>query len=183
MAAPDDTTPRSPSDDAQPSGPPPDGSDGPRRLRRRIADRWNSVAPVVGKAGLAVGSFVAIEVVRRVLASASTQAAAAATVEEEETEPLTRRCTNHAGGYFVCGHQPCQKKVNPTIMGHDCCGRCWPGRNCLSAAQRDYDGPGSFTHNYFETSLRPGICDVCEEPPEAHLWVYDTIHGDRYPRT
>ncbi|MFI0048146.1 hypothetical protein ACH4M7_34695 [Streptomyces sp. NPDC017249] len=100
-------------------------------------------------------------------------------VEEEDTEPPTRRWTNHAGGYCVCSHQGCGKKVNPTVFGHDCCGRCRSGRNCLTAAQRDYDGPGGFAHNYFEVLLRPGVCEVCGEPPEAHPWVFDTLTGQR----
>ncbi|MEV6808419.1 hypothetical protein [Streptomyces sp. NPDC051132] len=69
--------------------------------------------------------------------------------------------------------------MNPTVFGHDCCGRCRPGRNCLTAAQRDYDGPGGFAHNYFEVLLRPGVCEVCGEPPEAHPWVFDTLTGQR----
>jgi hypothetical protein len=76
--------------------------------------------------------------------------------------------TNHAGGYFVCSHMGCSKKVNSTITDHDCCGRCSQGRDCLTAAQHDYDGPGSFAHTYFEALLRPGVCDTCGEPPEAH---------------
>src|SRR5699024_215173 len=39
--------------------------------------------------------------------------------------------TNHAGGYTVCSHVGCSKKVNPTISSHDCCGRCSAGRSCL----------------------------------------------------
>ncbi|MFE7712686.1 hypothetical protein ACFU6I_44765 [Streptomyces sp. NPDC057486] len=73
-----------------------------------------------------------------------------------------------SNGYWLCSHSGCSKKVNPTITDHGCCGRCWPGRDCLSAAQRDYDGPGSFAHTYFEGLLRPGVCTVCGEPPEAH---------------
>jgi hypothetical protein len=38
----------------------------------------------------------------------------------------------------------------------------------MTAAQHDYSGPGSFAHTYFEALLRPGICDTCGEPPEAH---------------
>ncbi|MEU5610503.1 hypothetical protein AB0H03_17510 [Streptomyces sparsogenes] len=73
-----------------------------------------------------------------------------------------------SNGYWTCSHSGCSKKVNPTITDHGCCGRCSPGRDCLSAAQRDYDGPGSFAHTYFEGLLRTGVCTVCGEPPEAH---------------
>lgn len=76
--------------------------------------------------------------------------------------------TNHAGGYFGCSHANCAKKANPTVTDHDCCGRCRRGRDCLRAAQRDYKGPGAFSHSYFETLLRPGVCDTCGEPLGAH---------------
>src|SRR2546426_10815356 len=49
-----------------------------------------------------------------------TRATAADVVEEEDTDPPTRWWTNHAGGYYVCSHQGCSKKVNPIIFGHDC---------------------------------------------------------------
>ena len=64
------------------------------------------------------------------------------------TDRTGRSWTNHAGGYFVCRHMGCSKKVNPTIPDHDCCGRCRRGRDCLRDAQRNYDGPGSFAHTY-----------------------------------
>ena len=80
----------------------------------------------------------------------------------------TRMWTNHAGGYVVCSHVGCQKKAASTISGHDCCGRCNEGRNCMRQALVDYDGPGSFPHGYFETVLEPGTCNVCGEPPESH---------------
>ncbi len=85
------------------------------------------------------------------------------------TDRTGRSWTNHAGGYFVCGHMGCSKKVNPTIADHDCCGRCRRGRDCLRDAQRNYDGPGSFAHTYWEPLIRPrGVCGTCGEPPEAH---------------
>lgn len=178
MAVPDDTTSRSLSGDPQPSDPPREGSDEERPLRQRIADRWNRLGPV-GKAGVILISGMAVAVVGGFFALSNTRATAAAAVEEEDTDQPVRLWTNHAGGYCVCSHQGCSKKVNPTIIGHDCCGRCWPGRDCLRAAQRDYDGPGGFAHNYFEVLLRPGVCDVCGELPEAHPWVFDSIHGER----
>ncbi|ACZ83286.1 hypothetical protein Aros01_08771 [Streptosporangium roseum] len=46
--------------------------------------------------------------------------------------------------------------MKPPITDHDCCGRCRRGWDCLSAAQRDYDGPGNFAHTYFaEMFLNP----------------------------
>lgn len=147
-------------------------------MRQRLADRWNRLGPV-GKAGVIVIGGVAAAVAGSLLTSSSPRATGADVVEEEDTEPPTRRWTNHAGGYCVCSHQGCSKKVNPTVFGHDCCGRCRSGRNCLTAAQRDYDGPGGFAHNYFEVLLRPGVCEVCGEPPEAHPWVFDTLTGQR----
>ncbi|MEW2290225.1 hypothetical protein [Streptomyces sp. NPDC047841] len=176
MAAPDGTTPRSQSGDHQPSDPPSEDGDERKPLHRRIAD---GLAPV-GKAGLILLGLVATVAVSRALTPSNT---AATKTEEEDTDPPNRWWTHHAGGYYECGHQGCRKKVDPTIMTHDCCGRCRAGRNCLSAAQRDYDGPGGFAHNYFEVQVRPGVCDVCDEPPEAHLWVFDFHHGDRYVRT
>jgi hypothetical protein len=79
-----------------------------------------------------------------------------------------RSWTNHAGGYFVCSHMGCSKKANSTVTDHDCCGRCRRGRDCLSDAINNYDGPGSFAHTYWEAILRPGVCATCDEPPEAH---------------
>lgn len=179
MAVPDDTTSRSLSDAPQPFDPPSEGSDGGKPLRQRIADGWNRLGPA-GKAGVIVIGSVAAAMVAGLFASSNTRATAGDEVEEEDTDPPTRWWTNHAGGYYVCSHQGCSKKVNPTIFGHDCCGRCWPGRDCLSAAQRDYDGPGGFAHNYFEVLLRPGVCEVCGEPPKAHPWEFDSLTGQRH---
>ncbi|MFD8421031.1 hypothetical protein [Streptomyces sp. NPDC059466] len=140
------------------------------------------------QAGVVIGG-VAVAVAGVILIALSNPRGTASSAPEEEEEaeedsdlPVSRWWTNHAGGYFECSHMGCSKKVDPTIFGHDCCGRCRPGRECQSAAQRDYDGPGGFAHNYFEAVLYPGICDVCDERPEAHHWVFDGHHGDRYPR-
>lgn len=135
MAAPDDTASRSPSDDPQPSDPQPGGSDGGRPLRRRIADRWNGLGPA-GKAGVIVIGGVAAAVVGGFFALSNTRATAAAVVDEEDTDPPTRWWTNHAGGYYMCSHMECSKKVNPTIIGHDCCGRCSCGRDFLTGERR-----------------------------------------------
>jgi len=124
---------------------------------------------------------VAAAVARGIVAPPTTRVIAAAAAEDEDTNPPTRSWTNHAGGYYECSHQGCRKKVNPTIFGHDCCGRCWRGRDCRSAAQRDYDGPGGFAHTYFEGILFPGVCTVCGEPPEAHPWEFDSRTGQRRP--
>jgi hypothetical protein len=183
MAAPDDST--SQSGDPQPPDPQPDGSDDQRTLRQRIAGRWNGLGHV-RQAGVVIGG-VAVAVAGVILIALSNPRATAPSTSDEEAEEdtdllITRRWTNHAGGYFVCSHMGCAKKVDPTIFRHDCCGRCWPGRECQTAAQSDYDGPGGFAHNYFEVALRPGICEDCGEPPEAHHWVFDRHHGDRYRR-
>ncbi|MDH6604446.1 hypothetical protein M2164_000081 [Streptomyces sp. SAI-208] len=179
MAAPDDTTSRALDDDAHPSDPRTEGSDEARPVRRRLVEAWNLLRPGA-KAGVIVIGTVAAIAVKSLLAPADTHATAADAVEDD-ADMISRRWTNHAGGYFVCTHMGCAKKVNPTIFGHDCCGRCRLGRDCLGTAQRDYDGPGGFAHNCFETLLSPGVCATCEEPAEAHRWVFDFIHGDRYP--
>ncbi|MEU3413122.1 hypothetical protein ABZ760_17985 [Streptomyces sp. NPDC006658] len=179
MAVPDDATSRSLSGAPQPFDPLPEGSDKEKPLRQRIADRWNRLGPA-GKAGVIAIGGVAVAVVAGVLASSNPRAVADGAVEEEDDDPPARWWTNRAGGYYVCGHQGCGKKVNPTVFGHDCCGRCRTGRDCLSAAQRDYDGPGGFAHNYFEVLLRPGVCEVCGEPPTAHPWEYDSRTGQRH---
>lgn len=180
MAAPDDTTSRSPSRVPKPSDAPPEGSDDERPLRQRIADRWNSLGPF-GKAGVVVGGLAAAAV-GGFLVLSNTRATAAAEVEdEEETDRVVRSWTNHAGGYFVCSHLGCQKKVDPTVFSHDCCGRCRAGRDCLGASHDDYDGPGGFAHTYFEGLMRPGVCVICGEPPKAHQWVFDHLRGDRRP--
>lgn len=88
--------------------------------------------------------------------------------EPEEESPVTRSWTNHAGGYYVCSHSGCHKKINESITDHDCCGRCWQGRDCLQTARATYDGPGSFYHRYWESVLSPGVCNTCGEPSDAH---------------
>lgn len=83
-------------------------------------------------------------------------------------DQTTRWFSNHDGGYYVCKHRGCSKKARPDIPDHDCCGRCLVGRDCLSAALNSYTGPGGFLHNYFETVLRPGACDICGLGREGH---------------
>lgn len=149
-------------------------------MRQRIADRWNGLGPA-GKAGVVVIGGVAAAVIGGFFAISSTRATAAAVVDEEDADLPTGLWTNHAGGYYACSHMGCSKKVNPTIIGHDCCGRCGHSRqhDCLGAAQRDYSGPGGFSHTYFEGLLRPGVCTVCGEQPEAHQWIFDFLTGQR----
>jgi hypothetical protein len=89
MAAPDDTISRSLSGAPQPFDPPPEGSDGEKPLRQRIADGWNRLGPA-GKAGVIVIGSVAAAVVAGLLASSNTRATAADAVEEEDTDPPTR---------------------------------------------------------------------------------------------
>lgn len=88
--------------------------------------------------------------------------------------------TNHAGGYLGCSHIGCTKKANPTITGHECCGRCTPGRDCLRDAQASYDGPGGFAHSYAGTLLYPDECSACGEPREAHPVTYNFRTGERH---
>jgi hypothetical protein len=118
-----------------------------------------------------MAATVAGSIIVLALGSANTRASEAGPERDSEdiTDPFeTRWFTNHAGGYYVCSHSGCQKKVKPAITNHDCCGRCWPGRKCMEAAQRDYDGPGYSWHTYCEALLYPGECAICGEPPEAH---------------
>ena len=75
-----------------------------------------------------------------------------------------RYWTNHEGGYYVCSHMGCRKKVDSLhITDHDCCGRCQRGRDCLNTAMNNYDGPGPFAHVCYEVLLRPGVCEICKE--------------------
>ncbi|MFE4423870.1 hypothetical protein [Streptomyces sp. NPDC056817] len=75
-----------------------------------------------------------------------------------------------SGGYRACGHGACSKKAKDSIRSHDCCGRCRIAnyRDCESKAMRDYDGPGSFYHDFHDGIMQPGVCTVCGEPQEAH---------------
>ncbi|MFB8203059.1 hypothetical protein [Kitasatospora purpeofusca] len=178
MTASDDPTTRGAGDSLQPSGLQPGSVDENRPLRQRIADGWNGLGPA-GKAGaIIVGAVV---VLGAVFARAASHANADIVMEAEETEPLVGGWTNHAGGYLTCGHMGCSKKANPTITGHDCCGRCRDSRwrDCWGAAQSSYDGPGYHAHNYFETILHPGVCADCDEPSDVHQWVYDFRTGQR----
>ncbi|MFF5968249.1 hypothetical protein ACFY64_31905 [Streptomyces collinus] len=145
------------------SGPAPVANDA-KPLRRRIADGWASLRP-----GVKWGAGVAVALAAHfAVLAAEARATRPPEADRIEKDPEPRMWTNHAGGYYVCSHLGCQKKANWTIPTHDCCGRCWPGRECLKAAQRDYDGPGGFAHRFGDTWLNPGICHICGEPPEAH---------------
>jgi hypothetical protein len=79
-----------------------------------------------------------------------------------------RSWTNHAAGYYVCGHIGCSKKANRIIVDHDCCGRCNQGRLHLNEAMVNYDGPGAFAHKYWEALLSPGVCATCGVAPGSH---------------
>ncbi|WP_432100786.1 hypothetical protein [Streptomyces sp. WAC 04229] len=153
-----------PSDSVSPTGPAPEICEA-KPLLRRIADGWASVRPeakaAAGAAVLLTAHFVALAREERAYRAAEAQ-------REEQLEPVTRHWTNHAGGYWWCSHGGCQKKANWKIPTHDCCGRCWPGRECLKIAQRDYDGPGSFAHGFSGTLLNPDECHICGEPGESH---------------
>ncbi|WP_051900881.1 hypothetical protein [Streptomyces aureus] len=168
----DESTPYpEPSPEDIQADPPPGDSDEEKSLHRRIVDGWNGLG-VAGKLGVAAAVAGAIVLV----------AAALSSTDETETEynpdqfddstgpePVTRMYTNHAGGYYVCSHTGCSKKINHIYMtDHDCCGRCSRGRDCMKAAASEYDGPGGFPHTYFEGLLYPGVCTVCGEGPEGH---------------
>lgn len=86
-----------------------------------------------------------------------------------------------SAGYYVCSHGACSKKADPFVTDHQCCSRCLPARRCREEAARAYTGPGDWAHDYFETLMYPGVCDTCDEPPEAHPWIYDRHHGMRRP--
>jgi hypothetical protein len=72
----------------------------------------------------------------------------------------------NGASYVPCNH--CQKKANPAIPDHDCCGRCTSGRQHLRAAINSYEGPGGFYHRYWEALMKPGVCATCGLPRDAH---------------
>lgn len=156
-----------------------EGGEAESPMGQWLAGHWDRLAPVVGKAGAILLSSLAAAIVQSVIARSNGELEVAAAADKN-TVPRIRWWNSN--GYYRCTHQGCKKKVSPTIFGHDCCGCCWSGQDCRAAAQRDYDGPGSFAHNYFEVFLYPGICDTCGEPPAAHMWVFDFHTGDRLPR-
>ncbi|MFJ5712760.1 hypothetical protein [Streptomyces sp. NPDC093105] len=187
MTAQDDSAPCPLNGDLQPSGLHPEAKGGKKSLRQRFADGWDRLDPEHKKR--LVHGLGAITVTALGAALGKRLAPAAPPGEEHGHQqpyyPLRRgRWSNNAGGYWVCAHYGCSKKANPTVMEHECCGRCSPGRRCLNAAQLSYDGPGSFAHNYQEGFLAPGICTVgtCGQSSEAHIWVFDFIRGERRPR-
>lgn len=62
---------------------------------------------------------------------------------ESENDPPDRPLVDQSRWRLLrVRHIGCSKKVNPTITDHDCCGRCRQGRDCLTDAQRNYDGTG-----------------------------------------
>ncbi|MFF6931320.1 hypothetical protein [Streptomyces californicus] len=144
-------------------------------LRQRIATRWDNLNPTT-KAIMVTGlTVVAAGVVRAVAGGRAPADEPAHPIETEENTRQGRydhlgrhvQLNNH-GYYYMCQHYACSKKVNWTIPGHDCCGRCTPGRNCLKEAQRDYAGPGTHAHEFWETFMNPGVCATCGELPEVH---------------
>ena len=98
----------------------------------------------------------------------SSEPAVTAEPEADVVPFVSRTLTNHAGGYYVCSHGGCSKKVKEMITDHDCCGRCSQGRDCLQTAMATYDGPGTFYHQYWEKVLDPGACGTCGEIRAAH---------------
>ncbi|MFD3729447.1 hypothetical protein [Streptomyces sp. NPDC058671] len=155
-------------------------------MRRLFTEGWNGLGP--DRQAMVIRGLTTITATA-LLSALGKRLPSPAPSEEGTYESSLRglrdpQWTNHAGGYWRCRHMGCSKKADPTVMDHECCGRCSPGRNCLRAAQLNYDGPGGFAHNYQEGFLEPGICTVgtCGEPSEAHIWVYDYIHGERRTR-
>lgn len=88
--------------------------------------------------------------------------------QDSTPENRTRQYTNHAGGYYVCSHTGCSKKIDQSITDHDCCGRCTHGRACHQHAMNNYNGPGAFHHQYWGSPLSPGKCTTCGETKDAH---------------
>ncbi|MFC9164385.1 hypothetical protein ACFTZ8_26670 [Streptomyces fungicidicus] len=184
MAVPDDTTPRPSSGGDSPELPAEDmGEEKP--LLRRIGDRWNSLG-LAGKAvvigGAVVGGVIVLARIGAIASGSGSDCNQDSTDDssgDRTAQGEEQRWSTNAGGYWHCTHIGCTKKANPTILGHGCCGRCRLGRECLKAAQRDYDGPGGFAHNFFDTWLNPGVCMTCGEGPEAHPYEYDRLRGER----
>lgn len=167
--------------DEQPPEPTAALDEAQRPLRQRVADRWNGLnvagkAVVVGGVVLTVaGGLVLLAKARASVDGPERDGSDHAGDGDETTGRQDYRYwTNHAGGYYVCRHQGCSKKRNRSITGHDCCGRCETSRirKCSEVAERSYDGPGSFLHDYREGMLFPGVCVTCGRPPEGH-WVLD----------
>lgn len=164
--------------DEQPPEPTAALDEAQRPLRQRVADRWNGLN-VAGKAVVVGGIVLAAAggLLMLAYARASTddpdqndddQGNGNATPDRQYVAQGTRVL------YVRCSHWACTKKMRPAITGHDCCGRCETSRirKCSEAAERSYDGPGSFLHDYREGMLFPGVCVTCGEPPEGH-WVLD----------
>lgn len=93
----------------------------------------------------------------------------------KDTNRVVRSWTNHAGGYFVCSHLGCQKKVNPTVFGHDSAaadgptGTAWEFRTTITPA------PAASL-----TATSKGSCAPASVlSAEAHQWVFDHLRGDR----
>ncbi|MFI0936864.1 hypothetical protein ACH4RG_34825 [Streptomyces sp. NPDC021019] len=146
-------------------------------LRQRIATRWDNLNPTTKAVAVAGLTVVAGGALRALAGSRTSETTAVVPLPAEPAvdtgrgryDHLGRHVQwNHHGLYYMCRHHACSKKVNWTIPGHDCCGRCTPGRNCLKEAQRDYAGPGTFAHKFWDTLMYPDVCATCGEPPEVH---------------
>ncbi|MFD7855178.1 hypothetical protein ACFV6B_12955 [Streptomyces microflavus] len=144
-------------------------------LRQRIAARWDKLHPTtktIVVTGLTVAAAGALRAVAGGRAPADEPARPIESAEntgQGRYDHLGRHVQlNNHGYYYMCRHYVCSKKVNWTIPGHDCCGRCTPGRNCLKEAQLNYAGPGTFAHKFWDTLMQPDVCVTCGEPPEVH---------------
>ncbi|MFD6802794.1 hypothetical protein [Streptomyces cyaneofuscatus] len=183
MAVSDGMTHRPSSGDDSPELPAEDTGE-EKLLLRRIGDRWNSLG-LAGKAvligGAVVGGVIVLARIGAFVSGSGSDGSRDSTDERigDRTGQGEQRWSTNASGYWHCTHMGCTKKANPTILGHGCCGRCQPGRECLKVAQRDYDGPGGFAHNFFDTWLHPGVCNTCGEGSEAHPYEYDFVRSER----
>ncbi|MGW7177872.1 hypothetical protein [Streptomyces xanthophaeus] len=132
-------------------------------MHRRILDGWNSIEPESKLALLAAAATIGTFIL-----NARDGRLPAVKGEAEAPDPTVRKWTNHAGGYYVCEHVGCAKKANWKIPGHDCCGRCRRGTECIAAAYRDYSGPGGSPHEFAPTLLYPDTCCICDEAEPGH---------------
>jgi hypothetical protein len=53
--------------------------------------------------------------------------------EGDRTGVWVRGNGNPYTDYVMCNHRGCQKKANPEIADHSCCGRCRVGSECMAA--------------------------------------------------
>jgi hypothetical protein len=92
---------------------------------------------------------------------------------ESENDPPDRPLVDQSRWRLLrVRHIGCSKKVNPTITDHDCCGRCRQGRDCLTDAQRNYDGTAGLSTRCREDD-RPLPSEVMEAPGRGYMLAGD----------